>query len=705
MTASRPRALVAALALALLSASCTGDTIAPVRSSSAPARSQAVDIAQSDAVLMVRTPTAPVGERGETSVQLDAGIFNKKGKVHPHKQEKFYEWVTSDPSVATVDSTGRVTAVGVGRAFIIVDYKDMADTMAVSVIPVPVASITAAGPDSLSLADTATYMAAALDSVGEPLLGRVITWTSSNPAALTIGASDGIAVANAVGTAIITATSETKSAEVTTKVWLQPVATIEVVPATQSIALYRSGSFSAVLKDRRGVVLTGRTITWRSTATGVFTIDGTTGAVTTVTPGTASAVAESEGRSGTGTLVVTNPVEARVLWVTRFDFNSAADVVTIIAKAKAARFNMVYFQVRASGDAFYKSTIEPCAVRVCTTLGGPNMKYDPLGVALAEAANPVSGPAIEVHAWLNSMTAWSTGTVPTGYQAQCDLLYKSSGTPVHLAVQQPSYILTASNGTVTPCATSNEYMWFSPGVPQVRTRLAKVAAELLRNYPGLKGIHLDRIRYPGTAWSYDTASVNAYKRANGGAAPVAGSTAWANFRRGFVNAAVKEVHDTIQAMRPAVVLSAAVWPIYKLPGGWPSNCCSKGFDDLFQDTRAWTGTGYLDVAAPMTYPASAASGSYTVKNTYCAVLDWECLYDDHRAVIEKQHHRHVYIGVGAIKGWPEMDRQIAIARRTGATGIAVYSYGTMQTYSPTAWANLTNGYFRYPATIPAMPWK
>jgi hypothetical protein len=234
---SRVRA-AAACALVLLGA-CTGENVAPRISPTPATREQHADLSLSDAVLMVRTPTAPVGERGGTSIDLDVGIFNKKGKIHPHMQEKFYEWVSSDPTVATVDTTGLVSAVGVGNAFIIVDYKDMADTMIVSVIPVPVASVSATGPDSLGLADTATFTAAALDSVGEPLLGRVIEWTSSNPAALAIGAEDGIAIAQAVGTAIVTATSESKTATITTKVWPQPVATIEVTPTTKSIALYR----------------------------------------------------------------------------------------------------------------------------------------------------------------------------------------------------------------------------------------------------------------------------------------------------------------------------------------------------------------------------------------------------------------------------------------------------------------------------------
>ncbi len=695
LSPSRRRTPVALLALVLLVA-CNGDTSAPAvlapAAPAAPLHEKSVELSRADAVLMVRSPPAPIGERGGTTLQLDAGIFSKKGKSFPNKNERFYEWVSSNPSVVTVDSTGLVSAVGVGDALVIVDYKDAADTLHVSVIPVPVARVTVSGPDSLSVDDTATYSAATLDSVGEPLVGRAVRWSSSAPTALVIGADDGVAVALAEGTVTITAESEGVEGTWLTKVWPQPVASIDVSPSSVSVALYRGApTFTATPRDRRGKALTGRVLTWRSSDPAVFTIGGLTGVATTLAPGAADAIAESEGKQGTGHLTVTNPVEARVLWVTRFDFSTAAHVKTIIAKAKAAKFNAVYFQVRTSGDALYKSTIEPCSPRVCGTLGGAAMSYDPLATAIAEAGND-----IEVHAWLNSMTAWISGSTTT-----CNGLVAS---PIlHLAKAHPEYVLTASNGVVTLCATTPEYIWFSPGVPQVRTQLARVASELLRTYPGLKGIHLDRIRYPGTTWSYDAPSVNAYKAANGGAAPVAGSVAWADFRRGFVNAAVKEVYDTIQAVRPAAVLSAAIWPIYKAVPKWGGT--SKGYDDYFQDPRAWTAGGYLDVAAPMTYPASTGSASYVVKPNVCDFLDWECLFDDHRAVIEGRDHRHVYIGVGAIKGWAEMDRQIAIARRDGATGISVYSYGTMEANSPTAWANLANGYFKYPATIPAMPWK
>ena len=127
--------------------------------------------------------------------------------------------------------------------------------------------------------------------------------------------------------------------------------------------------------------------------------------------GDAIVTATSEGQAGTSAVTVTNPVEARALWVTRFEYTTAsavdfAKIATIFQKAASANFNVVYFQVRTSGDALYFSDIEPCSPRMCGFLGGPRPAQDPLAVALTEAAKY----GIEVHAWLNAYTGFIAGS-------------------------------------------------------------------------------------------------------------------------------------------------------------------------------------------------------------------------------------------------------------------------------------------------------
>ena len=96
-----------------------------------------------------------------------------------------------------------------------------ADTahIAVTTTPVPVHAVTVTpGAVSLVRGDTTTLSATLTDSTGSVLVGRAITWTSSDPSVATVLAT-GFVRAIAAGTATITATSEghSGSAVVTVK--------------------------------------------------------------------------------------------------------------------------------------------------------------------------------------------------------------------------------------------------------------------------------------------------------------------------------------------------------------------------------------------------------------------------------------------------------------------------------------------------------
>lgn len=480
--------------------------------------------------------------------------------------------------------------------------------------------------------------------------------------------------------------------DTTTTVVTAASVTIDLQQIT--IAMNRSATLRATVRDASGNELTGRTVTWISDAPDVVFLApiGLTVSLITRSPGQTTVRVTVDGKADTATVTVGSPVEARALWVNRFEYTTsssadAAKIASIMQKAASANFNIIYFQVRAAGDAFYSSAIEPCSPRVCGSLGGP-MTVDPLAVAITEAAKY----GIQVHAWLNAFTGWISNT-----EAACALLVES--TPRHMLLEHPDWAMVGQAGTPQQCGPATpEYVWVSPGVPGVRTRLAQVAADIARRYD-VHGIHLDRVRYPTDTLSYDTASVNSYTRTFG-SAPAPGSVTWENHRRGFVNAAVREVADSLRAVDPALVLSAAVWPVYKAMPGWSS---SKGFDDYLQDPRAWAGAGSLDVAVPMTYPGSATSTSFTVKDVLCANLDWTCLLNEHRAQIEQGAGKHVYIGVGAIKGWEEVQKQLAKGREQFVNGFSFYSFSQVDAFD--GWGLLAAGYFKFPALIPAMPWK
>ena len=368
--------------------------------------------------------------------------------------------------------------------------------------------------------------------------------------------------------------------------------------------------------------------------------------------------------------------EARALWVSRFEYGSPSDVDSIVARAARTNLNVIFFQVRGAGDAFYHSDLEPCAVALCGSLGNGRPAWDPLAVAVAAA----HARGLQLHAWINALSGWSAGSATS-----CSLLQPSAaGSPPHMLIAHPEWRVVDASNTAQPCPDApNEYLYVSPGIPGVRTHLARVAADIARRY-GIDGIHLDRIRYPGPAWSHDTTSRRVF-----GKDPTAFADDWAQFRREQVALAVRETFDSVRAARPTAVLSAAVWGIWQDRWGWSS---SHGYGQYFQDPRAWVAAGSLDVAVPMTYFAIAA--------TPCAFADWACLLDDH--LVMQASGRHVYIGVAASRGTAQVLQQIELGRRRGVAGFALYSSSSVTAEMRAA---LLAGPFALPAQVPAMSWR
>src|SRR5207247_1042694 len=70
------------------------------------------------------------------------------------------------------------------------------------------------------------------------------------------------------------------------------------------ILVSKTVQLTATPKDAAGNPLSGRVVTWATSATSVATVSAT-GLVTGVTVGTATITATSEGKSGTATVTVT----------------------------------------------------------------------------------------------------------------------------------------------------------------------------------------------------------------------------------------------------------------------------------------------------------------------------------------------------------------------------------------------------------------
>ena len=134
-------------------------------------------------------------------------------------------WQSNDPAIATVTEGGLVTARGVGVTRISAASGGRSGFAEVEVRPLPPAPVARVvlGGATLGLEPNETRLIAVRveDAAGQPLPGRLVTWGSSNPNVALVD-QDGRVNAIQVGDAVITATSEGKSAQVAVNVATAP---------------------------------------------------------------------------------------------------------------------------------------------------------------------------------------------------------------------------------------------------------------------------------------------------------------------------------------------------------------------------------------------------------------------------------------------------------------------------------------------------
>ncbi len=328
-------------------------------------------------------------------------------------------------------------------------------------------------------------------------------------------------------------------------------------------------------------------------------------------------------------------VEARGIWVTRWDYSCAADILTIMDRAAFSGLNQIYFQVRGTADAYYDSSIEPWAAGLGEL--GVDPGWDPLAVAVTEA----HARGLELHTWLNTFPMW-TGTSPP-----------PSSTPEHIYNAHPEWICADSSGV--PMPLNGSYVFGSPGNPDLQDHIAAVVADIAAHYD-VDGIHMDYIRYPGTDYCHDAASEARFAAAS---AADPGLTR-ADWQRDQIRATLVKIRAAMDAVDPSITLSTAVWGIYRNTWGWSS--VSQGYVDYYQDPRDWT--GIVDAVVPMIY--------WSIAEPYASRLDFRALLDDH---VAGNAPTPVYAGIeGNYASFDEIASQIAYSRDHGARGYVIFAF-------------------------------
>lgn len=357
-------------------------------------------------------------------------------------------------------------------------------------------------------------------------------------------------------------------------------------------------------------------------------------------------------------------------WPKRGQYNSELqkqDFIRILNEHKKSNLNAVFVQVRDACDAYYAKSTEPWSEFLTGQQGKfPTPFYDPLNFMIEEAHNR----NLEFHAWLNLNRA----------------TFKKSRTlaPDHISVTKPEWMLVYDGQKL-----------LNFGIPEVRKYITDVVVQIVKNYD-VDGIHFDDYFYPYEVTGEVLKDEGTFKKYNGG---IKNINEW---RRSNTDSLIYQISDAIKKIKPRVKFGISpfgVWRNFSLKN--PDGSCTQAgltsYDNLYADTRKWLQQGWIDYIAPQIYFEHAHS-----KIPYNELALW---WKDNT------FGKHLYIGQGIYKikaGWSltEAPKQIRFNRENISSQGSIFfssrslteNYGGFQD-------TLRRNYYRFPALIPAMPWK
>jgi len=306
-------------------------------------------IADTAAVTIVNAPPAPVSTvsvqlaassltAGQTT-QATATLRDVAGNLLTGRA---IAWSSSNASIATVNASGLVTAQAAGTATITATSEGKSGGASLTVTsqaPAPVATVVVTPSSAtITVGSTAQLSATLRDATGAVLTGRIVTWASSNQSRAIVNAT-GLVTAVSPGAVTITATSEGKSGSSNVTVPTPPptLQSVVVTPASASLGVGQTQSFSAVGRMSDGSTQPV-TVTWSATG-GTITSAGLYTAGSSA--GTYRVIAQQSGGSlaDTSSVTITAPQTGQ----TGLDFLGNADGRSTIMAWNLARTGVAPF--------------------------------------------------------------------------------------------------------------------------------------------------------------------------------------------------------------------------------------------------------------------------------------------------------------------------------------------------------------------------
>ncbi len=331
--------------------------------------------------------------------------------------------------------------------------------------------------------------------------------------------------------------------------------------------------------------------------------------------------------------------------------------------------NAIIFQVRAECDALYSSRYEPWS-RLLTGEQGkaPSPYWDPLKWMIDECHKR----GMELHAWLNPYRAKTKNTVNLASN--------------HIAITHPERVFSYDGLFI-----------LNPGIAANRNYICKVVDDIVRRYD-VDGIHMDDYFYPYPVPGLAIPDDREYQTASNG---IADRGDW---RRYNVNLFIKQVSDSIHAIKPWVKFGISPFGIYRnKTQAAPIGSDTRGtqnYDDLYADVLLWVNNGWIDYCVPQLYWQIGHKAA-----DYKTLIEWWNRYAGKRPLyIGEDVERTVKFADLANQNINQMPAKFRLHQQMPNVQGTVLWYAKAVTDNVGNYGTvLRTNYWRYPALQPLMP--
>lgn len=317
----------------------------------------------------------------------------------------------------------------------------------------------------------------------------------------------------------------------------------------------------------------------------------------------------------------------------------------IVVNVDAAGLNAIFFQVRPTADAFYRSDIFPTS-RWLVAHEGDELDFDPLAYLIKQA----KAKNIAVHAWLNPYKV-TRGSVEN---PAFDLSYMAEDNPLR---KYSDILVFHSNGEV----------YMNPGEPKSEELILSAVQELLTKYD-ISGIHYDDYFYP----EGDFADKDTFAKYGEGYSNIE------DWRRDNVNRLIQNTYDLVKSYDKNLLFGVSPSGIWANNTSNPLGSATYGGAESYYahyaDSLKWIEEGWVDYITPQIYWNIGYEAA-----DYEVLINW---WHEHT----KDSKVVLYPGIALYKlgdesqsqAWldaQEIIRQIELNRTLGITGECFYGYG------------------------------